>query len=252
MNAYTSFAQLYDELMRDNPYGHWEEYLIGLFSYYEHTPNLMLDLGCGTGNMTIRMARRGIEMIGIDFSEDMLGMGKEKAGNEGVDILFLQQDMRDFELYGTVDTILSLCDSLNYILEEEELFKVFQLVNNYLDPEGLFIFDLNTEYKYHQILGEQTFAETLENSAYIWENFFDIESKINEYLVTFFQKQNNGLYKRFEEAHYQKAYSVPSVTALLEKAGLKVLNVFHDYSFKKPQDHSERVVFVAQEKGKGI
>ena len=158
MSSYENFARVYDLFMDNIPYEEWCGYLTGLLQEYGVTEGLVLELGCGTGNMTRLLANRGYDMVGVDNAPDMLEIAMEKRQAEGQDILYLFQDMREFELYGTVKAVVSLCDSMNYILEEEELLQVFRLVNNYLDPGGVFIFDLNTAYKYREVLGEQTIA----------------------------------------------------------------------------------------------
>ena len=147
MSSYENFARVYDLFMDNIPYEEWCGYLTGLLQEYGVTEGLVLELGCGTGNMTRLLANRGYDMIGVDNAPDMLEIAMEKRQAEGQDILYLFQDMREFELYGTVKAVVSLCDSMNYILEEEELLQVFRLVNNYLVPGGVFIFDLNTAYK---------------------------------------------------------------------------------------------------------
>ena len=168
MEAYSEFARVYDLFMDNIPYEEWCDYLAMLLKQHGVADGLVLELGCGTGNMTEALKRRGYDMIGIDNSEEMLAEAIEKNSESYADpacelkpILYLCQDMREFELYGTVRAVVSVCDSMNYILEPEELLQVFRLVNNYLDPEGVFIFDLNTRYKYEKILGEQTIGETL-------------------------------------------------------------------------------------------
>ena len=151
MDSYTGFANMYDLFMDNIPYQQWSEYLISLLKSYGINEGLILDMGCGTGNITEPLAKAGYDMIGIDNSEDMLGIAMDKRYDSGLDILYLCQDMREFELYGTVAAAVSICDSMNYILEYDELVQVFKLVNNYLDPNGLFIFDLNTIHKYENI-----------------------------------------------------------------------------------------------------
>ena len=152
MGAYESFASVYDLFMEDVNYDEWVDYVEKIFSEFNIKPELVCELGCGTGNIALRLAKKGYDVIGIDVSEDMLSEAKLKAEKEGLDTLFLLQDMREFELYGTVNCILCLCDSLNYITEDEDIKEVFRLVNNYLHPNGLFIFDLNTEYKFKNIV----------------------------------------------------------------------------------------------------
>ena len=159
MDAYTGFAEVYDTFMDNVPYAEWTEYYAGILKENGIRDGLVLDLGCGTGSMTELLAGLGYDMIGVDNSEEMLEIASEKKAASGHDILYLLQDMREFELYGTVRAVISACDSVNYITEPEELAEMFALVNNYLDPGGLFLFDFNTEYKYREILGDTTIAE---------------------------------------------------------------------------------------------
>lgn len=245
MGAYEGFAALYDGFM-DVDYEGWLNYIETLWTRFGKTPELVLDLGCGTGGMTLALAKRGYSPIGVDLSQDMLAIAREKA--EGVeDVLFLCQDMRAFELYGTVDSVLCLCDSLNYMTEPEDLLQVFRLVNNYLDPGGLFIFDMNTPYKFQHLLGDSTFAEVGEDAAYIWENQYDPETKRNDYDMTFFAEREDGAYERFSEVHEERAYSKAEIEALLIESGLKVLAVYDAYTLDPPREDSERWFFVAQE-----
>ena len=208
---------------------------------------LVLDLGCGTGTMTELLAEKGYDMIGVDSSEEMLEQAMEKRVQSGLDILYLLQDMREFELYGTVRAVVSVCDSLNYVLEEEELLQVFRLVNNYLDPGGIFLFDMNTPYKYRELLGDSTIAENREEGSFIWENYFDEETGVNEYVLTLFLREADGRYRKEEEFHYQKAYGVEQVKRLLLQAGLKVEAVYDAYTMDVARADSERVTFLARE-----
>lgn len=182
MEAYTGFAEVYDLFMDNIPYEEWCKYVISLLKEYGVEDGLVADLGCGTGNVTEILAHSGFDMIGIDNAEEMLSIAMAK--NKDDSVLYLLQDMREFELYGTIKAAVSICDSMNYILEEEELVEVFRLVNNYLEKDGVFIFDLNTKYKYEKILGENTIAETREESSFIWENYYYSEEEINEYQLT--------------------------------------------------------------------
>ena len=249
MEAYSSFAEVYDMFMDNVPYEEWCEYMKQILAEYDIRDGLVLDLGCGTGKMTRLFAQAGFDMIGIDLSEEMLGIAREQE-SEG--ILYLQQDMREFELYGTVRAVISACDCMNYILEEEELLEVFKLVNNYLDPKGIFVFDMNTRFKYEEIIGDQTICEHREDASFVWDNIFDEETGINEYELTLFiqHPEEKELFQRFQEYHYQKAYDVETVVALLEEAGMKVLAVYGEGTFEAPEEECERVYFVAQEQGK--
>ena len=129
---------------------------------------------------------------------------------EITEILYLLQDMREFELYGTIRAVVSVCDSMNYIMSEEDLRQVFSLVNNYLDPGGIFIFDMNTRYKYEELLGDNSFCETREDSSFIWENYYNHTSMINEYELTLFVREDEeeALYRKYQESHFQKAYTL--------------------------------------------
>ena len=220
MEAYTSFASVYDTFMDNIPYEEWAEYLSRLLAEYEVTDGIVLDLGCGTGTLTELMAARGFDMIGVDYSEEMLEIAMEKRAESGRDILYLLQDMREFELYGTVRAVISICDSLNYITEEAELEEVFRLVNNYLDPEGVFIFDFNTVYKYREILGDQTIAESREDCSFIWDNYYYEEEQINEYELSLFLQEEGNLYRKYVETHYQKGYELETVKRLCDRKGI--------------------------------
>lgn len=251
MNAYTSFAQVYDLFMDNVPYDQWCAYITGLLREYGIQDGLVLELGCGTGSMTRALAKEGYDMIGVDNSEDMLEIAMDKR-TEGDGILYLLQDMREFELYGTVRAVVSICDSMNYILSLEDLTQVLRLVNNYLDPGGIFIFDLNTLYKYKEILGENTFAENRPQGSFIWENYYDPETRINEYDLTLFirEQEKDGLYRRFEETHYQRAYLLKEVKQAIQKAGMEFLAAY-DAGTKDPAgENSQRIYVIAREQGK--
>lgn len=263
MDAYHDFSEVYDELMDNVPYEQWSDRLQGLIEKYgvskperdaedalESERNLVLELGCGTGTLTEMMYHKGYDMIGVDFSEEMLNVAMEKRAKSGDHILYLLQDMRELELYSTVGTVYSVCDSLNYILEEEELLDVFSLVNNYLYPGGIFIFDFNTIYKYETVIGDTTIAENREDCSFIWENFYDPETEINEYDLTVFVKQEDESFRRFTETHYQRGYRAEQIKALVERAGMKILELLDADTGEAVTDESARVYVVAGEQGK--
>ena len=253
MEAYTSFAEVYDTFMDNVPYEEWAEYLAELLREYDIEDGLVLDLGCGTGSLTEILATKGYDMIGADGSAEMLEIAMEKKAQSGHDILYLLQDMREFELYGTVRAVVSVCDCVNYITDEKELEQVFRLVNNYLDPEGIFIFDFNTEYKYKEILGEQTIAEDREDCSFIWDNYYYEDESMNEYELTLFIKeQDSNLYRKYQEMHYQKAYTLDAMQELVEWSGLEFVTAYDAYTRKAPTETSERVCVVAREHGKGV
>ena len=247
MDAYTGFAGVYDLFMEDVPYEDWCLWIRETLADHGIHDGLVLDLGCGTGVMTELLAEAGYDMTGIDFSEEMLEAAVERREQSGHETLYLCQDMREFELYGTVRAIISICDSMNYILEEEELLGILTLAaQNYLDYGGLFIFDLNTEYKYRELLGQQTIAENREEGSFIWENDYDEEEMINEYNLTLFIREDSGYYRKEEETHYQRAYSCETVQRMVEQSGLKLLQIYDAFTHEPANENSERIYVICQ------
>ena len=250
MSAYEKFAQVYDLFMDNIDYEGWAEYVTDRLREYEITDGLVLELGCGTGVMTELLAESGYDMIGVDNSEEMLGEAMEKRAESGYEILYLEQDMREFELYGTVRAVVSVCDSLNYITDRDELRHVFELVNNYLDPEGIFLFDMNTVHKYRDLLGDTTIAENRDEGSFIWDNSYDEEEGLNYYELAVFLPREDGLYEKSEEVHCQKAYPQEEIETLIKEAGMELLAVYDAYTLNPATEDSERLFFVAREKGK--
>ena len=252
MDAYGSFAMVYDLFMDNVDYDGWSDYLRKLLRRYGVEDGLILELGCGTGSMTERLAEAGFDMIGVDCSGEMLEIAQETKCESGLDIVYLEQDRRELELYGTVRAVVSVCDSLNYILEDEELVKVFRLVNNYLDPGGIFLFDLNTIDKYRKI-GDTTIAENREEGSFIWDNYYDEDEDINEYQLTIFLREGDGdLYRKYEEVHYQRGYELERIKELLKEAGLEFLDAFEAFTEHAPDGASERIYIAAREQGKNL
>lgn len=264
MEAYTDFAMVYDTFMDETPYEQWCEFLMELFRKYgaqkddtrqenrtvmdnlRQERNTVLDLGCGTGTLTELLARRGYDMIGVDLSEEMLQIAVDKREKSGLDILYLCQDMRELELYGTVGAAVSVCDSVNYLLEEDDVVQTFRLVNNYLYPEGLFIFDFNTIYKYAEIIGDATIAENREECSFIWENTYYEEERINEYDLTIFVREEGDRYRRFQETHLQRGYSLKEMRGMVEAAGLLFVDAIDADTHREVTQESERIYIVAR------
>lgn len=248
MEAYTGFAQVYDMFMDNIDYGQWSRYLIELLREYGVQDGIVLDMGCGTGNITQRLSSAGFDMIGIDNSQEMLNIAMDKRGDD-TSVLYLLQDMRELELYGTVAAAVCICDSMNYITEYEDLEEVFRLVNNYLDPGGVFIFDLNTVYKYEQI-GDSTIAEDREDSSFIWDNYYYADEKINEYQLSIFVKGEDGRYDKFSENHFQRAYTLDEVVEAVEQAGMEFVIAYDAFTHNPVREDSERIYLIAKEKQK--
>lgn len=231
--------------MSDIDYSGWAKHISSIFEKYSMKPSLILDLGCGTGSMCVELAKKGFEMIGIDSSPEMLAQARQKAIDQDLDILYLNQDMTAFELYGTVDAVLCLLDSINYVLKPDLLKKTFSLVNNYLNPGGSFIFDINSEYKLEKILGNNVFYSIDDDIAYIWQNSFSKKKRICTFDLTFFVRSGMS-YNRFDESHYEKAYNIEELEGYLSAAGLMVLDITDGMSFKKVKSTSERIVFTCK------
>lgn len=246
-SAYGSFAYVYDIFQDNVPYEEWAQFILNLLQDRKITEGLVLELGCGTGKLMTLLGKAGFDMIGVDNSVEMLQIAREKTSQ---DFLYLLQDMREFELYGTVKAVISVCDSVNYITKKEELRKVFQLVNNYLDPEGVFIFDFNTEYKYRELIGETVIAEDREDVSFIWFNEYDEESHLNDIDLKVFVQEEGDIYQKFQEEHIQRGYRLDEIKQLLEESGLIFLEAYEEYTMQAPQPDSGRIVVVAQEHGK--
>ena len=240
--SYSMFATVYDRLTSDVEYEKRCDYLEEIFKkHMDSQPLLVADLGCGTGSVCTILSRRGYDMIGIDSSDMMLDIATKK--DEEGKILYLNQDMTEFELYGTVDVFLCMLDSLNYVTDTDDVRKVFSLVANYLNHGGLFIFDVNTLYKYDEILSDNTFVFEENDVFYTWENSFDGE--FCDYRLNFFVKAAKG-YNRFTEEHSQRYHSHPELKDAIEEAGLCIENVYSELSFKKPSQCEERVFYVVK------
>lgn len=250
---YEAFAYVYDLFMESVPYESWGEQLHNILIENEIEEGLLLDLGCGTGAMTRIFRDYGYDMIGVDSSEDMLMVAREAEFDETdtVDldkneILYLCQDMRELQLYGTVRGAISVCDCLNYITDIEELTEVFSLVANYLDAGGIFIWDMNTPYKYSNI--PDTIAENQETAAFIWNNYYDRETQLNTYEVNLFiQDEEEAFFTRETEVHVQRAYTLEEVKTTLKEAGLELVKIIDCDTGKDITETTARWLFVARE-----
>jgi len=247
MDIYRHFSQVYNVFMDDTPYERWTGCIDEIFkSYGVPTGGLVLDLACGTGTMAFLMAQKGYELIGVDMSADMLSEAYVQMQEKGLHILFLNQDMRTLDLYGTVDAAYSSCDSFNYMLTPDDFEKALKNVALYLNSDGVFIFDLKTESKYRE-LGDNTYYDDIDSASYIWKNTYNADTGINEYQVQFFSQQG-GDSVTFTETHLQRSYSIETVTALAQQAGFEVVSVLDGYSYNAAHPDSERVTYICKPK----
>ena len=255
---FSVLARYYDTLNYNADYEQVADYIESVFRLYNKTPELVLDLACGTGELTIQLARRGYDMIGLDLSSEMLNEASSKAYNEneneldGFDcesakkILWINQDMCGFELYGTVDAIVCCFDSLNYILDEADIEKCFKSAYHYLNPGGLFLFDVTSEYKFEKIYGNNDIILEKDGVLCAWRNDYDKQSQICEFYISLFVKQKSAEYKRFDEIQRERCYSEDWLMNLLNITGFSDIKMFCDfditkqiYEHKHKQEHKQ-------------
>lgn len=242
MDAYGKFASLYDKLMQDVPYKEIADLIDNEIKTYNVKNKIVLDLACGTGTLTNLLLEKGYEMIGADGSIEMLNVAKGK----NKDILYLNQSMEELELFGTVGTIYSTLDSFNYLSEDGALDHVLNLCNNYLEPDGLLIFDINTEFKFKNILANNVFTYDNDDIFYVWENEFLPDENICNFYLTFFSENEAGLYERFDEFHTERIYKDREICKALKRNGFTVLKKYDGFSNKKAHKKSERIFYVCK------
>ncbi len=258
-DAYGAIARVYDRLNAEIDYAAWANFVEACFSrYLPNKPELLLDLACGTGSMTLELFRRGYDMIGVDGSADMLSVAYERAAEKNIaGALFLLQDMRTFELYGTVGAVTCCLDSINYLLDEQDIRRTFANVHNYLDPNGLFLFDVNSPYKFEQIYGDNAYIledELIDEDGNVlavycgWQNHYDRETGICTFDLSLFEEREDGGFDRSDEQQNERCYSREQLHKLLEQTGFELLGCFGDWDFSEPQENCERYYFVARAK----
>jgi len=248
---YDLIAPVYDEINRDIDYSRWADFIEENIKreYKETEPaSLVLDLGCGTGRMTIELAKRGYDMTGIDASPEMLNIARDESIKQGVEnnILWLCQDMTEFELYGTVEIVVSCLDCINHIIDTKSLAECFRLVHNYLSPNGLFIFDVNGKGKFERIYADNSYVFETDKSLCIWQNNYNLKSKICDFYITLFSEDEDGKYDRADEMERERMYTVRSLINALKSASLMPIGVYRDFDFNSATDDDERIYFVAR------
>lgn len=245
MTPYSVFAAYYDELMADVDYAGRAAYLCEIFRRHGLQPHLLLDLGCGTGSFSLELARQGMEVIGVDRSPQMLSEASRKAGTTNGRALFICQDMRALDLYGTVDGAVCTLDGLNHITSSTDLGRVFSGVSLFLNPGGLFVFDLNTPYKFRHVLSDNVFVYDTDRVYCVWQNSLNVRTGLCRFDLTFFERQGET-YRRSDESFSERAYTTRRIRGLLARAGLTLEAVYADLAFQPPQETAERAVYVAR------
>lgn len=255
MNSYVSLSKIYDLWQEKNDPAKWADHIERIIAKHCRIKKgdgaggsfLLLDLGCGTGGFAIEMARRGYDVLGMDLSSDMLAVAKEKDSAQQVQ--FIQQDMTRMELFGTVDLIVCFLDTVNHVLEEAKLSRFFRLCKNYLNPDGLLIFDLATPHYFEQVLGNQMFYDIKESYTLIWQNAVDLKKGRSRSELTFFIRQEDGSYLRGEECINERIYSAKEIESLVQGSDLTLLKQYDGLSFRKPAATAERILFIAENRG---
>ena len=242
---YNNFAYYYDALMTDANYEDRAKYITSLFKRFDRTPTLMLDLACGTGEFSNRFAKQGVSVIGVDISYDMLSIARQKSAELGNDILYLCQDASQLDLYGTIDGAICCLDSLNHITNYKQFCQAIKRVSLFLEKDRLFIFDLNTQYKHREILGNNTFVIDTEEVYCVWQNEYNPRQDTVQINLGFFIPQGD-MYYRLNENFCERAYTANEVENALQKAGLKIEAVFEDMTENAPSDTTERVIYVTR------
>ncbi len=246
--SYETFAEFYDTFMSDVDYEKRANYVLSLFEKYDKKPTLLLDMACGTGSFTLEFLKNGIDVIGVDPSPEMLMCAREKTAEENASPLLLCQKCEDLDLYGTVDGAVCMLDSLNHITDWDELCRSISKISLFLEPQRLFIFDLNTEYKHKKVLSGQSFVYEDEktDTLLMWRNS-ECENGLVDISLDFFVGED-GAYERFSEQFSERAYSGEQIEKALEMAGLEIVEIFEENTFDSPTPETERVIYVTRKK----
>lgn len=245
MESYSQFALVYDKLMQDVDYKGRTAYLLKLFEKFGKSPTLLLDVACGTGGFSNQFALKGIEVIGVDMSEEMLLAARENSAALATDVLFLCQRAEDLDLYGTVDGAICCLDSVNHITDIKKLKKAFERVSLFLEENSLFIFDVNTLYKHEHILADNTFVIEEDDVFCVWQNEYDEKNLSTDITLDFFISDGEK-YERFSEEFSEKAYTPDQLKELLEESGFTLEAVYGDMTELEPDENCERAIFIAR------
>ncbi len=247
---YNIIAPLYDKINGELNYSTWADFIQENVRLYgpDMPTELVLDLGCGTGRMTLELARRGYDMTGVDGSPEMLNIARAEAERAGLSdkMLWLLQDLTAFELYGTVELAVSCLDTVNHLTRVAELKQFLSLVHNYLVPDGLFLFDINGKYKFEEIYGDNSYVMEEQDSVCVWQNAYDAKSRICDFYITVFKENEDGKYERYDEAGAERMYTIKAMKRALSECGFEFIGAYSDFKFTEATDSSERIYITAK------
>ncbi len=245
---YDLIAPIYDEINKEIDYSAWADFIESVVNKNAFSrPELVLDLGCGTGSMTLELGKRGYDMTGVDLSVEMLDIARERSYDAGLadKMLWLCQDMTEFELYGTVDLAVSCLDCLNHLTKPGDLDKCLDLVHNYLIPDGLFIFDVNGKAKFENVYSDRSYVMETDGAMCIWQNNYNPKSHLCDFYITLFNEED-GAYQRYDELQRERMYPLATLKKKLVSAGFEFIGAYSDYSFTPATDDDERIYLVAR------
>jgi len=244
---YDDFAGIYDTLMDDYDYDAWSEYYLALIrNVLGELPVRAAECACGTGSLTVRFARAGLTLVGVDLSASMLRRAEEKARKWGVNPAFVRQDMRHLTLPRRVGAVLCTCDGVNYLTTPEDVRTFFSRAYEQLLPGGVLCFDCSSRYKLESVMGDAFFGEERDGLAMLWQNTLNVESHVLTMDVTFFVREEDGRYRRFREEHRQRAHSQQEIIKLLETTGFEDIQTYGEMRFDAPKDTDIRIHYTAR------
>jgi len=244
--SYTFFADYYDALTDNVSYDNMADFICKIFQSYGKSGSSVLDVACGTGTLTLLLAERGYDMIGADRSFEMLSTAQQKAFEKEVSVLFLNQSAERLDLYGTVEGVVCTLDSLNHITDNNRLLAALKRISLFIEPGGIFIFDVNTVYKHNSVLANNVFVYETDDVMCVWQNNTYFDKALTEIRLDFFSKADSGFYVRNQECFSERGYTCVEMQDMLRKAGFEILEIYDNYTENKPSDKTERLVYVTK------
>ena len=247
---YDLIAPIYDKINGELDYAAWADFIEENIRRYnsDMKTELVLDLGCGTGRMTLELARRGYDMTGVDLSPEMLDLARDAAEEAGLSdkMLWLLQDITDFELYGTVELAVSCLDTLNHLTDTADLRRCLSLVHNYLVPDGLFVFDINGKGKFENIYADNSYVMEEDGSVCVWQNSYNPKTRLCDFFITLFEEDEDGRYNRYDELQTERMYTIRTMKKMLTECGFEFIGAYSDFDFGEATDASERIYITAR------